>query len=134
MAKTKTLGVRLAPELIAELDKLKRSFAFTSYGEMIETLLHLLGGIDECVACFKGHPRDWGAEDVRRCLALDVGHTTVYHKTVNVLLWRRLKERFGQDGVEHLHQLLEHDSLATRARQQGSKQQAAQSNERGTRH
>lgn len=134
MAKTKTLGVRLAPELIAELDEFKRIFAFASYAEMIETLLHLLGGIDECVSHFKRHPRDWDAEDVKKCLALDFGHDAAYHKTVNALLWRRFKERFGQDGVEHLQHLLERDSLATRARQQGSKQKATQSDKRGTQH
>lgn len=133
MAKTKTLGIRLAPELIAELDELKRIFSFASYGEMIETLLHLLGGMDECVSRFEGHPRGWSAEDVRKCLALDIEHAAAYHKTVTALLWRRFKERFGQDGLEHLQQLLEHDSLATRAGR-GSKQKAVQSDERGTQH
>jgi len=124
MAKTKTLGVRLAPESIAELDEFKRIFGFASYAEMIETLLHLLGGIDKCVSQLKGHPRDLDAGDVKKYLALDFGHDVAYQKTVNTLLWRRFKERFGQDGVEHLQRLLEQDSPATRARRRGSQQEA----------
>jgi hypothetical protein len=32
----KTLGIRLTPDLIAELERLKGVFEFSSYGEMIE--------------------------------------------------------------------------------------------------
>ena len=114
MAKTKTLGIRLSPALISELERLKQSFAFASYGEMMENLVDLLESIDECVSRIKGHPRDWNSDDAKKCLALENEDAASCRTMLNRLLWRRLKERFGQDGLQHVQELLGQGSLASR--------------------
>ena len=55
MAKTKTPGIRVAPDLNGELERLNQAFDFGTYGEMLESLVRLLRAIDEgegvCPTC-----------------------------------------------------------------------------------
>jgi hypothetical protein len=107
MAKTKTFGVRLTPELISELERLKDAFSFASYGEMMETLIHLLQGIDEGVSRIKEHPREWKAQQVKQHLfSFSEKSQTSSTAQVEDLTWRRLRERFGEDGIQRIRELV----------------------------
>lgn len=106
MAKTKTFGVRLTPDMISELERLKDVFAFTSSGEMIESWIRLLKDIDEGVCRIKEHPREWKAHQVEKYLSFTDKETTVHSAQVDELAWRRLRERFGEDGVERIRELV----------------------------
>jgi len=106
MAKTKTFGVRLAPELINELERLKEAFSFTSYGEMIEVWVRLLQRIDEGVFRIKKHPREWNAQELERHLLCADKRSADYSSQVEDLTWRRLRARFGEDGVQHIRELI----------------------------
>ncbi len=107
MAKTKTLGIRVAPQLITELERLKNVFAFASYGEMLESFVRLLQSIDESVCQIKDHPREWEAHDVERYLSSTDDRPTSQSAEVNALTWRRLRDRFGEDGVQRVKELVD---------------------------
>ena len=107
MAKTKSIGIRVTPELSQEIERLKEAFGFGSFGEMLESFVRLLRLIDDGVARIESHPRDWSKEDVEQYLSFGnsnwVGDET---GELRHLLWRRLRERFGQDGVDRARELL----------------------------
>ena len=112
MAKTKTLGIRLSPYMISELERLKESFDFKSYSEMLEILTHLLTGMDELLSQIGEHPSEWGKEEIEEFLRL--GHETLpTGKSVKIrdILLRRLRKKFGEDGVEKLERLLSQNSI-----------------------
>lgn len=104
MPKTKTLGVRLTPDLIAEVERLKDLFGFSSYSEMVEVLVLLLQKIEEEVDGITLHPREWGKDDVANYLPRK--HSTLFSNEINELLRRRLGARFGEDGIQHIQGLL----------------------------
>jgi len=82
---------------------------------MLESLVCLLRLIDEGVSKIDRHPREWRSEDVARYLPFGDGNVTGYEAgELAELLWRRLKQRFGEDGVEKLRQLLCKDSVPVR--------------------
>lgn len=105
MAKTKTFGVRLTPELIAELERLRGTFGFATYGEMMESWVHLLQNIDERVCQIEKHPKEWGAQDFEEHLGLRERNAASL-TSIDPLVVRRLRERFGEDGVQRIHGLL----------------------------
>lgn len=104
MPKTKTLGVRLTPDLIAEVERLKNLFGFSSYSEMVEVLVLLLQKIDKEVDGITLHPREWDKDDVDNYLP--GRHSTLFSNEINELMWRRLGARFGEDGIQHIQELL----------------------------
>ncbi len=106
MAKTKTLGIRTTPELIAELERLKEAFYFENYSEMLHTLAQVLRSIDQRVSEIPNHPRDWSAEELDTYFSAPDGAESSNNNELSRLVWRRLKQRFGEDGVEILHQKL----------------------------
>lgn len=104
MAKTKTLGMRLTLQHISKLKTLKEAFDFSSYNEMLESLLRLLQGIDDTVREIDDHPRNWEPQQVQNHLDShreQVGRLTI----LDDLFWRRLRERFGEDGVQYIRDL-----------------------------
>ena len=107
MAKTKTFGVRLTPNQIVELERLRSTFAFTSYGELIGDWVQLLQQIDTQISRIHKHPRDWGPSDLDEHLMLRVGRSSHPWNVFASLLLRRIKARFGEDGVERINMLLE---------------------------
>jgi len=112
MAKTKSIGTRVTPELSQEMERLKEAFGFGSFGEMLESFVRLLRLIDEGISVIESHPGDWSKEDVQSYLAVGNSHW-IDEGTgeLRALLWRRLRERFGQDGVERARQLLGREAL-----------------------
>lgn len=112
MAKTKSMGTRVTPEFSQEIERLKEAFGFVTFGEMLETFVRLLQLIDKGISRIDSHPRDWSKEDVQNYLA--VGNSNWIDQgadELRELLWRRLRERFGQDGVERARELLETEAL-----------------------
>ena len=106
MAKTKTLGIRTTPQLIDELEELKKAFNFASYSDMLVCLAHVLKGVDQRVCQIQDHPRTWTLDDIRKFLPLESEDGNAVREEISQLVWRRLKQRFGEDGVEALqHQL-----------------------------
>ena len=106
MAKTKTLGIRTTHHLIDELEVLKKSFNFESYSQMLKCLADVLKTVDKRVCEIQDHPRTWSPEDTQRFLALGVASDPIGEE-ISQLVWRRLRQRFGEDGVEALRQKLE---------------------------
>ena len=107
MAKTKTLGIRVTPVLAGELTQLKGVFDFATFGEMLESLVRLLRHVDEDVCKIDRHPHEWGVQDLATYLAFNGQNSIVCPEgELDRLLWRRLKQRFGEDGVEIIRQLL----------------------------
>lgn len=104
MAKTKTLGIRTTLQLIAELEELKDAFDFRSYSEMLSSLTQVLRNIDQRICELKRHPRAWEAEEVRGLLTGTSADSNGQEDEIARLVWRRVKERFGEDGVESLRQ------------------------------
>lgn len=104
MPKTKTLGVRLTPDTIAEFERLKELFGFSSYSEMVDVLMLLLQKVDQEVDGIELHPRDWSEGDANNYLPDK--HYTLFSNEINQLLMRRLSARFGQDGTKHIRELL----------------------------
>jgi len=111
MAKSKSIGARVTPEFSQEIERLKEAFGFGSFGEMLESFVRLLQLVDDGVARIDSHPRDWSKKDVQNYLSgsnsdwIDQGAGELRE-----LLWRRLRERFGQDGVERARELLGSDT------------------------
>ncbi len=115
MAKTKTLGIRVTPNLNNDLEHLKSAFGFSSYGAMLEFLVRFLGTIDKAVSDIDKHPRDWSQEEVEEYLQVSCGSLVGSGiAEIRDLLWRRLRERFGEHGMERLQQLISEDSLQKR--------------------
>ena len=111
MAKSKSIGARVTPEFSQEIERLKEAFGFGSFGEMLESFVRLLQLIDQGISSIDSHPRDWSKEDVQSYLA--VGNSNWIDQgtgELRALLWRRLRERFGQDGVERARELLGNDA------------------------
>jgi hypothetical protein len=106
MAKTKTFGVRLTPELISELERLKDVFAFSSYGEMMEHWVRLLQNIDDGVCQINTHPKEWTTQDVREHLHVPEMPCVTSSSQVDSLTLRRLRERFGEDGLQRIQEIL----------------------------
>ena len=107
MAKTKTFGVRLTPEMIAELERLKDVFAFASYSEMLKYWICLLQNIDEGVCQIKSHPREWTTQEVKEHLgASKLQHSASLSSLVDSLTVRRLRERFGEDSLQSIQDIL----------------------------
>lgn len=113
MAKNKSIGARVTPEFSQEIERLKDAFGFGSFGEMLESFVRLLQLIDDCVARIDSHPRDWSTEDAQDYLSFG-NSNWVDRQTgeLRELLWRRLRERFGQDGVERARELLDNEAKA----------------------
>lgn len=106
MAKTKTLGIRTTLQLIGELEELKKSFDFKSYSEMLSCFAKVLKTVNQQVCQIQDHPRTWSPEDTRRFLALGEVRDPV-REEISQLIWRRLRQRFGEDGVEALRRRLD---------------------------
>ena len=106
MAKTKTLGIRTTPQLIAELEELKGAFDFGSYSEMLSSLAQVLRNIDQRICQLRRHPSAWEVEEVRDLLSGISAEANGQEDEIARLVWRRVKERFGEDGVESLRQKL----------------------------
>jgi hypothetical protein len=107
MAKTKSIGARVTPELSQEIERLKEAFGFGSFGEMLESFVRLLQLIDQGTDRIESHPRDWSKKDIQNYLL--GGNSDWIDPRANELrelLWRRLRERFGQNGVERARELL----------------------------
>ena len=114
MAKTKTLGIRMSPSLIDEIERLKEAFDFKSYAEMLETLAHFLVGMDELLSEIGEHPSEWEREEIEKFLRLGHGSLPNSKSTkISDILIRRLKKRFGEDGVEIVERLLSRNSVKT---------------------
>jgi hypothetical protein len=105
MGKTKTFGMRLTPELIAELERLRDTFGFTNYSHMIDGWIGVLQDIDSAVTEIQRHPREWEAQHLREHLGLCDQQLASRFPHVDGLALRRLKERFGEDGVQRVHQI-----------------------------
>lgn len=107
MAKNKSIGARVTPEFSQEIERLKDAFGFGSFGEMLESFVRLLQLIDGDISCIESHPREWSKEDVQIYLSVSnsnrMGQET---GELGALLWRRLRERFGEDGIERARELL----------------------------
>jgi len=116
MAKTKSIGIRVTPELNEEIERLKEAFGFTSFGEMLESFVRILQLVDQDIYRIESHPRDWSKEDVQNYLS-GGNSDWIDPRTSELgkLLWRRLRERFGQDGVERARELLEKRSREMKA-------------------
>jgi hypothetical protein len=106
MAKTKTFGVRLTPDLISELERLKDAFAFTSSGEMIESWIRLLQDIDKIVVHIDKHPREWNAQDLKKHFGMCDTHEAP-SSSLDPLVLRRIRGRFGEDGERRILSLLQ---------------------------
>ena len=104
MAKTKTLGIRTTPQLITELEELKDAFDFGSYSEMLASLAQVLRNIDQRICELRRHPRAWDVEEVRDLMSGISAESNGQEDEITRLVWRRVKERFGEDGVESLRQ------------------------------
>lgn len=111
MAKTKTLGIRTTQQLIDELEKLKDAFAFGSYSELLGSLAQVLRTIDQRVCQVQEHPRTWEAEQIRAFFSTSSDGN---EDEIARLMWRRLKQRFGEDGVEVLRRKLLEDRQRTK--------------------
>lgn len=114
MAKTKTLGIRATPELIGELEILKAAFNFESYSEMLDTLARVLRSIDQRVSQIPSHPRDWSTGELDTCFSTPDRAESLNDNELTRLAWRRLKQRFGEDGVQALQQKLLESSRRVR--------------------
>lgn len=107
MAKTKSFGIKVDPAFGQEIERLKETFGFTSFGEILQVSVKLLQAIDEGVCCIKRHPREWTRADVVEYLSL--GSEAAQSPELITLLERRLRERFGQDGVERVQELIRNE-------------------------
>ena len=91
------------------------AFGFGSYGEMLGFLVRLLRTIDKEVSDIDKHPREWSQEEVEKYLQVSCGMLFDGNSVeIRDLLWRRLRERFGEHGMERLQQLVSENSLAMR--------------------
>ncbi|MBE9501300.1 MAG: hypothetical protein IMY87_02595 [Chloroflexi bacterium] len=108
MAKTKSIGIRVTPEVNKEIERLKEAFGFGSFGEMLESFVRILQLVDQDIFRIESHPREWSKKDVQNYLSGgNSDWTDPRTGELGKLLWRRLRERFGQDGVERARELLE---------------------------
>jgi len=112
MAKTKSIGIRVTPEVNKEIERLKEAFGFGSFGEMLESFVRILQLIDQDIYRIESHPRELSKQDVQNYLS-GGNSDWIDPRTgeLGKLLWRRLRERFGQDGVERARELLETEAL-----------------------
>lgn len=99
MAKTKSVGTKVEPAFSQEIERLKQTFGFGSFAEMLEEVVKLLQAIDERVSQIDHHPREWSESDLLQ-------HLSLQDPELLQLLQRRLRERFGQDGLERVRELL----------------------------
>jgi hypothetical protein len=104
MAKTKSLGTKVDPAFRQEIERLKEAFGFTSFGEMLQVSVKLLQAIDEGVCRIERHPREWSRPDVIEYLS--IGREAAEDPEILALVERRLRERFGQDGIERMQEIL----------------------------
>lgn len=109
MAKTKSLGAKVDPAFGQEIERLKGAFGFASFGEMLEVSVKLLQAIDEGVCCIERHPREWSRTDVIKYVS--IGREAAQDPEIIALVERRLRERFGQDGVERMQELLRNEHI-----------------------
>lgn len=109
MAKTKSLGTKVDPAFRQKIDRLKEAFGFASFGEMLQATISLLEAIDEGVCRIKRHPREWSRADLLEYLS--IGREAAQDDEIVALVERRLRERFGQDGVERVQELLRNENL-----------------------
>jgi hypothetical protein len=112
MGKTKSLGTKVEPEFGKEIERLKEAFGFLSFGELLEGSIKLLQAIDRGICHIQRHPRDWNENDVAEYLS--IGQEAAKGPEIIALVERRLRERFGQDGVEQVQQLLGNQYLRQR--------------------
>ena len=113
MAKSKSIGARVTPEFSQEIECLKEAFGFGSFGEMLESFVRLLELIDRDISCIESHPREWSKKDVQTYLSVGNSNRIIQGTgELKALLWRRLRERFGQDGVERAQGLLGDEAKA----------------------
>jgi len=107
MAKSKSIGARVTPQFSQEIERLKEAFGFGNFGEMLESFVRLLQFIDRDISYIESHPREWSKEDVQTYLSVSNSNRISQGTSeLRTLLWRRLRERFGQDGVERARELL----------------------------
>ena len=107
MAKTKSVGTKVDPEFDKELQRLKESFGFNNFGEMLETFVSLLQYVDRSVLQIKRHPREWSKSDLHQYLSLrQVGLIDWQKDEFAELFRKRIRQRFGQDGLEHIEYLI----------------------------
>jgi len=104
MSKTKVIGIRAGDQLRSQLRNLKEGFQFESYAEMVESLARLLQGIDDIVCGIDEHPRNWETQQGRNHLN-SLREKVIELGVLDDLFWRRLRERFGEDGVQHIREL-----------------------------
>ena len=107
MAKTKSVGTKVDPEFDIELQRLRESFGFNNFGEMLETLVSLLQYVDSIVLQIKRHPREWSKSDLYQYLSIRQVSLINWQKDEFAKLFRkRIRQRFGQDGLEHIECLI----------------------------
>ena len=107
MAKTKSLGTKVDPAFRQEIERLKKAFGFDSFGKMLQVSVKLLQAIDEGVCRIECHPMEWSSPDVTEYLS--IGREAAEGPEIIALVERRLRERFGQDGVERVRELLRNE-------------------------
>ena len=110
MAKTKSLGTKVDPAFGQQIERLKDAFGFASFGEMLQASVQLLKAIDEAVCRIERHPREWSKADVKEYLS--IGQEAAQDPGITALVERRLRERFGQDGVERVQELIRNEHVA----------------------
>lgn len=109
MPKTKSFGTKVEPAFGQEIERLKEAFGFTSFGEILEVSVRLLQVIDEGVCRIKRHPREWSRADMLEYLS--IGREAAQDSEIVALAERRLRERFGQDGVEQVQEVLRNERI-----------------------
>ena len=117
MGKTKTLGIRATPQLISELERLKAAFGFDSYSDMLASYSEFLTAIDRRICEIPEHPRTWTLEDIDRHLSVHGQNgDREDDEAAAKLFWRRVRQRFGEDGVEALRsRILENGNDTSRS-------------------
>ena len=104
MQKTKSVGTRVDPVLNQEIERLKEAFAFNSFGDMFEVMVGLLQAIDEVISSIDQHPREWSPADLLSYLP--ARYRNRQEREFFLLVLKRIRQRFGADGVERIEALL----------------------------
>ena len=69
--------------------------------------MQLLQQVDAYVSQIDEHPSDWTLEDLDRHLVLSGKHLSCSWLAFSSITLRRLRERFGEDGIQRINDLLE---------------------------
>lgn len=107
MQKSKSVGTRVDPVLNQEIERLKKAFAFNSFGDMTEAMVELLQAIDEVIGDIDQHPREWSIADLLRYLP--ARYRNRQEREFFHLVLKRIRQRFGADGVERIEALINNE-------------------------